>query len=261
MWNSILSMLLVSTGVTGTAPVADAPESITQAYHSHSEELGAPQSPLACDVADSGCVQDFKGGKLHWNNTTGAHPTFNGEIQDKWGEGRLGHPLSDPVTGLRRDGQAQEFENGTVYHSPASGTAIVKDEFKIAWEAIDAEEGNLGYPLSDEYAAFGFKRAQKFEGGYISETANGIKIHNAPPAFTIGGRKEEHVKSGENPLWKKRVSQREMDRAFNLAYVIRVEIDDDELTAYSSYGDSESIKIETAVERLGLRNNKISWIA
>lgn len=64
-------------------------------------------------------------------------------------------------------GKMQEFDGGTLYFSPATGTHVVWGEIAKAWEEQGGPAGALGYPTSDEVDVNGGKQSE-FTGGSIA---------------------------------------------------------------------------------------------
>ncbi|MGY1858548.1 LGFP repeat-containing protein, partial [Modestobacter sp. SYSU DS0290] len=86
-------------------------------------------------------------------------------------------PLRYPTTdeGALPDGRgiAQWFQGGAVYWSPATGSHALTGALLQAWIGRGAENGPLGYPLTDTYAVTGGTRID-FQGGTLTlDTATG----------------------------------------------------------------------------------------
>ncbi len=77
--------------------------------------LGLPKGPER-DGPQDGEYQEFAGGAIYWNSTTGAH-IVSGDIRTAWYEqggaaGRFGYPTSDEVS--VDGGKRSEFTCGTI---------------------------------------------------------------------------------------------------------------------------------------------------
>ena len=62
----------------------------------------------------------------------------------------LGTPTGDVVCGLAGDGCFQDFQQGSIHWSPASGAHWSRGEIRNKWSATGTEGGTLGYPTTDE---------------------------------------------------------------------------------------------------------------
>ena len=65
-------------------------------------------------------------------------------------QGILGTPTGDVVCGLAGDGCFQDFQQGSIHWSPASGAHWSRGEIRNKWSATGTEGGTLGYPTTDE---------------------------------------------------------------------------------------------------------------
>ena len=143
--------------------------------------LGYPTTDTVCGLRDGGCYQLFQGGRLYGSASTPVHWVFGGirEKWDAWGleNGPLGYPVTDEEGGLTRGGGYQQFQNGRIYWSSASGAHAVTGPIADTWVAAGAENGALGYPL-DDGRAVGADRVQRFEGGTIT-------YHDATGTVTV----------------------------------------------------------------------------
>ena len=79
----------------------------------------------------------------------------------------LGPPTSAvyPVAG----GRAQDYRNGSIYWSQATGAHAVRGTILTRYKAVGGPGGRLGFPTSDEYAVSGGQRSN-FTGGTITWT-------------------------------------------------------------------------------------------
>jgi uncharacterized protein with LGFP repeats len=134
--------------------------------------LGYPTNHETCGLINEGCYQKFQGGSLHRSATTGAYTT-RGALGAAWAasgweRGKLGYPTGNQVCGLKDGGCLQTFENGNIYTSPATGTALVSGAIDSTWSGLGREQGKLGYPTGTETC--GLKDGgcyQDFQGGQI----------------------------------------------------------------------------------------------
>lgn len=80
----------------------------------------------------------------------------------------LGLPIANEVTNQRAGGSYQEFERGTITYLPASGAFAIVNGIKATWRSAGAQDGDLGYPMSDEYSPMAGGVMQNFQFGKIS---------------------------------------------------------------------------------------------
>ena len=82
----------------------------------------------------------------------------------------LGYPTTDEIVNPDGDGRRQHFEGSTIYWSPADLFKAYSVGGAIAdkWHELGAEQGQLGYPLSDEQKLpDGVGRMNRFQHGVI----------------------------------------------------------------------------------------------
>lgn len=135
--------------------------------------LGAPKSSENPLPDGKGRSSVFEHGSIYWSPQTDAH-SIGGAIRDKWAEkgweaGPLGYPVSDEVE-IRDGGRLNHFTGGSIYWSPSAGAHPVWGDIRDQWAARGWENGDLGYPTSDEYDYQGGKR-QDFERGWLTWNA------------------------------------------------------------------------------------------
>ena len=89
--------------------------------------LGYPLTNERATPTKPGRFNVFERGSIYWSPTTGAH-SIGGAIRDRWGSigwenSCLGFPVTNeyPTT---RDGRGQDFERGSIYWSPGTGTVL-----------------------------------------------------------------------------------------------------------------------------------------
>ncbi len=115
--------------------------------------LGYPVGDETCGLPQGGCAQDFQRGSIFWSGSTGAH-VVSGVTRDKYNavgreRGILGYPAMKMACGLVRGGCYQVFQYGTIYQAPG-GAYIAKGGLGHTWMLLGAENGSMGYPVSDE---------------------------------------------------------------------------------------------------------------
>jgi hypothetical protein len=82
----------------------------------------------------------------------------------------IGTPITEERGAPDGVGRYNVFERGSIYWTPTTGAHEVHGRIRDAWAAAGWEAGDLGYPISDEYAVDGGRRSD-FEGGSIVWTA------------------------------------------------------------------------------------------
>ncbi|MCC9174388.1 zinc-dependent metalloprotease family protein [Arthrobacter sp. zg-Y179] len=156
---------------TGAVVVKDGP--IREAYTTKGAQagfLGYPRS--ATTDANGGSSQVFENGRLTWTKAAGIRTVYSG-MEVGYASlggpsGSLGYPTGDE-TGLATSGGAvQQFERGTMYWSPATGSVGLKTgPAADAYRKEGAEKSFLGYPTSPETAVAG-GTIQSFQYGRIA---------------------------------------------------------------------------------------------
>jgi peptidoglycan/xylan/chitin deacetylase (PgdA/CDA1 family) len=143
--------------------------------------LGYPISNEITGLRNGGAYQAYQGGQIHWSAATGARIT-KGAIDAVWASqgwenGFLGYPTTDEIGGLKGGGAYQSFQGGQAHWSAATGAHVTKGAIAAAWASQGWENGRLGYPTSNEYAAPGGVVAQNYQGGLVTwSPGRGIAI-------------------------------------------------------------------------------------
>ncbi|MGR0159031.1 GDSL-type esterase/lipase family protein [Paenarthrobacter nitroguajacolicus] len=135
--------------------------------------LGYPSTDTKNGLRNGGSKQSFERGAITYAPGIGAQRT-NGSIHLAWGRsgfesGFLGYPVTGESTGLRDGGGWQAFERGFIVWSPATGAHPSMGAIRERWRQARMEEGELGYPSSDE--AVGLKNggaSQQYQHGIIT---------------------------------------------------------------------------------------------
>jgi uncharacterized protein with LGFP repeats len=143
-----------------------------QAMGGAGSPLGAVVGTFYCGLRDGGCFQPFQNGSIYWSRATGPQAVLGRLLisygERAWETGSLGYPTSDGFCGLPGGGCFQPFQGGTLYWSPAAGTAITRGAVHDAWGANGWEAGWLGYPVGDATCGLsGGGCGQGFERGVI----------------------------------------------------------------------------------------------
>ncbi|TDG35961.1 hypothetical protein EZJ43_11475 [Pedobacter changchengzhani] len=138
---------------------------------------------------DAFCYSSTKQGRDH-------RTAIWGPILEKWGtynreHGDMGWPVSS-VAPIKDNGQFAFFQNGSIYYKATTGAHVVKGSVKSTFEAAKSENGELGYPKTDEIEIFANRIGntgkkigvyQVFEGGIIY-----YKWDGGRPAIIIKGK-------------------------------------------------------------------------
>ena len=132
--------------------------------------LGWPTANEMKDAADGGAYQHFTGGSIYFHPSTGAHRVTGGirnlwEGQG-WERGQMGYPTGEE-TSTAGGGVYQTFQGGTAYWHPRTGSYYVHDAIMGTYAYYNWEQGELGYPLTDETASANGGVFQRFQGGTV----------------------------------------------------------------------------------------------
>jgi uncharacterized protein with LGFP repeats len=140
--------------------------------------LAYPVAEKRCGLVGGGCQQDFQGGTIYFTPAGGTF-AVQGALRDMyWAEagqgGSLGYPKANHACGLIGGGCQQDFDGGTVYLTPASGTHSVLDPIRSVFWTKAGQGGALGYPTTDRRCGLvGGGCIQDFQGGSVYETPIG----------------------------------------------------------------------------------------
>ena len=117
---------------------------------------------------------EFQNGPIYWSPQAGAHPVVNHFLaawaRHGYENSYLGYPTTDEIVNPDGIGRRQHFEGSTIYWSPADllNAYSIGGAISDKWHALGAEQGHLGYPLSDEMILpDGIGRMNSFENGVI----------------------------------------------------------------------------------------------
>lgn len=94
----------------------------------------------------------------------------------------LGLPLTDELSSSDGVGRFNNFRNGSIYWTPATGAHEVHGAIRDHWISLGAELGFLGYPATDEAGTpDGAGRFNHFQGGsiYWTPTTGAHEVHGA----------------------------------------------------------------------------------
>ncbi|WP_106215661.1 LGFP repeat-containing protein [Kineococcus rhizosphaerae] len=139
-------------------------------WRSSGAENGFLRQPTSGEVPIRGGVfQNFQGGTLYWTPTTGAHSVSGDFLRFYAGQGYengfLGYPLTQEVP--IRNGVFQVFQGGVLYWSPDVGAHSVSGSFRELYGQFGYENGELGYPRSQELRSRAGGVYQQYQGGVM----------------------------------------------------------------------------------------------
>lgn len=113
--------------------------------------------------------QTFQNGPIYWSAASGAHPVVNHFFaawqRNGWEGGVLKYPTSDELPAAN-NGRRQDFQGGTAYWH-FNEAYFVGGAIRDKWNAVGAEGGFLGYPITDEQGTPNGGRFNRFEHGAI----------------------------------------------------------------------------------------------
>lgn len=133
--------------------------------------LGLPITPELDGPVPGSRVSYFQHGAIYWSPRTGPIAT-RGEIGGRYHRDRLGRliglPTAYEVAAAVPGASKQQFQNGRMYSSAATGTYEVRGSIEALHGALGAEAGILGLPASDELnGPIPWSRVSYFERGAI----------------------------------------------------------------------------------------------
>jgi hypothetical protein len=164
-------------------------------WNANRAKLGNPIGSKICDGFS--CSQRFQRGYILWTQRTGAQMVLNYAIGARyaaagWTRGFLGFPTGDEFGLTVRGGAVQNFQNGNVYWSSATGARVVAGAIKGYHAANQYERGFLGYPRSEEIPVRNGVR-QDFEGGKVYWSGS------SGTYSTTGGQIQTHYENKGGP--------------------------------------------------------------
>lgn len=134
--------------------------------------LGYPLTDETITPDGRGRFNEFQGGVIYWSPQTGAFEV-HGDIRAKWvsvGQeiGVLGYPTTDEFLTPNQRGRCNHFQNGSIFWTPFSGAHALYGPIRDAWLTAGAENGSLGFPISDITQIDNSSTLRcEFEGGHI----------------------------------------------------------------------------------------------
>ena len=158
------SMIWSST--YGAHPAQGAIGNRWQAAGGQNSPHGNPATDEIGGWRNGGIFQAFNHGWIYYSPATGAHSVW-GAIGAFWAQtgregGYLGYPITEEIS--TGNGVFQRFENGTIFHSPNTGThATTPGGIEARFNAGAGAAGELGFPTTEKVP---------YAGGYVQTFAN-----------------------------------------------------------------------------------------
>ena len=150
----------------------------------HYAALGGPSGVLGGPLTDElatpsgyGRYNVFAGGSIYWTPATGAW-AVGGAIRDRWSSlgweaGPLGYPTSDERVTPNGRGRYGLFQGGAVYWSAGTGAWFVRGALRDRFRQLGGPQGELGFPVSDEFAVPGGMRSNFQKGALLWNARTG----------------------------------------------------------------------------------------
>lgn len=108
-------------------------------------------------VLQNGRRQEFQSGAaIYWSPLSLG--IVGGAVRDKYNAlgaetGPLGYPSTDEIWTTKYNGRYNNFLNGTITWSGQTGARVLYGAIRDRWATMGREDGELGYPISDELVA------------------------------------------------------------------------------------------------------------
>ncbi|MCC4907847.1 LGFP repeat-containing protein [Microbacterium sp. cx-59] len=146
------------------------------------------------DACSSYGNRNFYNYYTDWFGSTRLPPAINQRYVALGGaDGRLGEAVGQATCGLASGGCAQNYRNGTIYWTAATGAWESVGSVRTRWGALGYENGRLGYPTTGESCS-DTGCSQGFQGGAIYwsagtgawESTGGIRARWAQLGYEAG---------------------------------------------------------------------------
>ena len=190
------------------------------AMGSNTSELGFPTSDLG--PAGAGQAAAFTGGSIYWSAGTGAHAVAKELLPSWWGTGGITGSLGWPTagTGTVPGGKSGTFQGGTVYWSPSSGAHWLTGAILARYQAENAVEGVLGFPIGDQGAVPGGEGARVPErlGVLVGRDRCAHRARRGPVGVVGSGRRDRPARIPRRPTpdrWPVPAARRGRSAAFS----------------------------------------------
>lgn len=154
-------------------------------------KLGYPTTEPYSVPRPGGMAQTFQNGVIVQTNNK-QMAVLTGAVGQKYFKvggytSSLGFPAGPEKekTALVRGGASQSFEKGSIIWSPTNSAFVMQGGIRDAWVKNGAQNGYLGYPITDEVKTKEGVAYQFFKGGTIRWTAaTGAIAYPVPPHST-----------------------------------------------------------------------------
>ncbi|WP_260325617.1 LGFP repeat-containing protein [Rhodococcus aetherivorans] len=188
------------SAATGAHPVVN---SFLNRWGIHGYEAGWLGYPTTDEIVHADAVgrrQEFQNGAIYvaFVNAIGS-AIPNGPIRDKWNSvgaetpgSLLGYPIQDQIPLPDGQGQMDRFERGVIYWHPTTGAHPLTGVFEWEYSISGYENGQYGYPITDEVAtptggrtqSFQLKKMSLFEPTEVDSGIYGFNFHPASDVYT-----------------------------------------------------------------------------
>jgi hypothetical protein len=162
---------IYATGSTGTHAVIGADYDAWNANGGAAGPLGYPVHDTTDDADGVGTITRFEHGGVSassWGAFAILDPLWATWRGLSGPSGPLGYPIADTVANNDDIGSHNDFADGTVTTSPATGTHAVWGPIFLSWaNDYGREAGALGHPLSEVYALDATHDRCDFTGGSL----------------------------------------------------------------------------------------------
>ncbi|WP_299577597.1 hypothetical protein [uncultured Williamsia sp.] len=164
-------------------------------------KLGNPTMNEANAAVANSKYQNFANDSaIYWNANVanGYAKMVRGAIRAKWAQfnyerGPFGFPTISEAALGKNNGSYNTFQGGSIYYSPNTGAHQVWGALRDLWGKSGYENGNLGYPVTDEYELRGGYQ-QQFEGGYLNWNVGPVVDANPDDSDPVIGKDDPYNK-------------------------------------------------------------------
>ncbi|BCT77784.1 hypothetical protein SCMU_36260 [Sinomonas cyclohexanicum] len=163
--------------------------------------LSYPTGPETCGQPGNGCFQQFANGYIFYSPATGAW-AVNGAILDRYAatghnRGFLSYPTGPETCGQPGNGCFQQFANGYIFYSPATGAWAVNGAILDRYASYGHNRGTLGYPTSSETCSGG-ECLQTFQAGLIGWSGGSTAVYAMSECQTLNDGRSVYGADGSS---------------------------------------------------------------
>jgi uncharacterized protein with LGFP repeats len=146
--------------------------------------VGYPTSNETRTRDGVGRYSNFQYGSIYWTPATGAWEV-HGWIRQRWAalgweRSVVGYPITDETRTIDGVGRYNNFQNGSIYWTPATGAWEIQGLIRQHWAALGGVGSVVGYPTSNETRLpDGIGRYNNFQNGniYWSPANGAFEVH------------------------------------------------------------------------------------